>query len=162
MEITIRPAHENDVKHIFRLIQELATYEKAPEQVSNTESRMLADGFGANSIFKSFVAEADGKIIGTAIFYFAYSTWKGRYLFLDDLIVTESCRKSGAGKKLFDQVILFALENNCNQMRWQVLDWNEPAIQFYKKYNATLDPEWLDGKLSVAELKSIAEKIKQQ
>ena len=106
--ISIRTAIETDVSAMISLIKELALYEKAPEQVINTEEKMLQDGFGDQPIFKAFVAEKENKIIGTAICYLAYSTWKGRYIYLDDLIVTESERKTGAGTLLIEAVLNFS------------------------------------------------------
>ena len=130
MEITVRRSEERDVPGMLRLVRELATFEREPLAVINTEQQMIADGFGVNPAFISFVAEADNEIVGTAIFYFAYSTWKGKYIYLDDIVVTEKFRKKGIGKLLFDKIIEFAKENNANQLRWHVLNWNEPAIHF--------------------------------
>lgn len=147
MKIIIRKAEERDVSGILRLVKELATFEREPLAVINTEERMLSDGFGKNPSFISFVAEADNEMAGMAVFYFAYSTWKGRYIYLDDIIVTEKFRKHGVGKLLFDKIIEFAKENNANQLRWHVLNWNEPAIHFYEKYKADMDPDWITCKL---------------
>jgi len=147
MEITVRRSEERDVPGMLRLVRELATFEREPLAVINTEQQMIADGFGVNPAFISFVAEADNEIVGTAIFYFAYSTWKGKYIYLDDIVVTEKFRKKGIGKLLFDKIIEFAKENNANQLRWHVLNWNEPAIHFYEKYKADMDPDWITCKL---------------
>lgn len=145
--ISIRPAIAADVSAMISLIKELALYEKAPEQVINSEDEMLMDGFGEHPIFKAFVAEKENKIIGTAICYLAYSTWKGRYIYLDDLIVTANERKTGAGTLLFESVFNYAKSIKANQLRWHVLDWNEPAISFYKKYPCTFDEEWITCKI---------------
>lgn len=145
--ISIRPAIATDVSAMISLIKELALYEKAPEQVINNEDEMLHDGFGEHPLFKAFVAEKENKIIGTAICYLAYSTWKGRYIYLDDLIVTASERKTGAGTLLFEEVFNYAKSIKANQLRWHVLDWNEPAISFYKKYPCTFDEEWITCKV---------------
>lgn len=145
--ISIRPAIATDVSAMISLIKELAHYEKAPEQVINNEDDMLKDGFGEHPLFKAFVAEKENKIIGTAICYHAYSTWKGRYIYLDDLIVTESERKTGAGTLLFEAVFNYAKSKKANQLRWHVLDWNDPAISFYKKYPCTFDEEWITCKI---------------
>lgn len=147
MEIIVRKAEERDVPGMLRLVKELATFEREPLAVINTEAQMLADGFGPNPSFISFVAEADNEMAGVAIFYFAYSTWKGRYIYLDDIVVTEKFRRKGIGKLLFDKIIEFAKENNANQLRWHVLNWNEPAIHFYEKYKADLDRGWITCKL---------------
>jgi len=145
LNIHVRPATERDVPQILALVQELALYEKAPDEVENTVARMKEDGFGENRIFKAFVAEVDGTVVGTAITYFRYSTWKGKCLFLEDLVVTETMREKGVGKALFNQCMAFGKETHCKRMNWQVLDWNTPAIEFYKKYNADLDEEWING-----------------
>lgn len=147
MEIIVRKGEPRDVPGMLRLVKELATFEREPLAVINTEEQMLADGFSPNPSFISFVAEADNEIVGTAIFYFAYSTWKGRYIYLDDIVVTEKFRKKGIGKLLFDKIIEFAKENKANQLRWHVLNWNEPAIHFYEKYKANMDPDWITCKL---------------
>ncbi|NNJ55988.1 MAG: GNAT family N-acetyltransferase [Bacteroidia bacterium] len=143
--LQVRKAIKTDVESIHNLIKELAIFEKAPNEVSNTVEIMLEDGFGNAPIYNAFVAELNGVIIGAAITYYRYSTWKGKCLYLEDLIVTEKHRGIGAGKSLFDRCIEFGKENNCKKMNWQVLDWNTPAIDFYKKYNADLDNEWING-----------------
>ena len=130
------------------LIKELALYEKAPEQVTITLDELLEDGFGANAIYGLFVAEKENTIVGMALYYEKYSTWKGRSLYLEDIVVTEKLRGQGIGQLLFEAVIGVAKERKSARMEWQVLDWNHPAIHFYKKYNANLDPEWLNGKLT--------------
>ncbi|HYV94543.1 MAG TPA: GNAT family N-acetyltransferase [Chitinophagales bacterium] len=148
MNIKVRKAEPRDVAAMLALIKELAVYEKAPDEVITTEESMLRDGFGEEKIFDSLVAEADEVIAGIAIFYIAYSTWKGKMVYLDDLVVTESKRGFGIGKKLFDEVGKIAKETGANQLRWHVLDWNEPAINFYKKYGASLDADWITCKLN--------------
>jgi GNAT superfamily N-acetyltransferase len=142
--IKLRKANAKDVKAIMNLVNELAVYENAPEQVSNTEERMLEEGFGPKKAFECILAEAENKIIGMALYYFRYSTWKGRRLYLEDLIVTESQRGTGAGKLLFDAMIDTAKTENCSGMMWQVLDWNKPAINFYDKYKTRYDEGWLN------------------
>ena len=116
---------------------------------------MRAWGFGSNKIFDFFVAQENDVIIGMALYYFKYSTWKGKCLFLEDIIVTESQRGKGIGKLLFDKIIEVSKETNVRRMEWQVLDWNTPAINFYKKYAATLDGEWINGKLTNAQLEKL-------
>ena len=135
----------DDLPQVHALIVELAEYEKAPQEVTNTVEDMHWDGFGENPIFKFFVAESeeDG-IVGIALYYMAYSTWKGKMLFLEDLIVTERYRRGGIGKMLFDAVAREAKEVGAKRFRWQVLEWNEPAIAFYKKIGASLDGEWIN------------------
>lgn len=147
-EIRVRQGTANDVPEAYRLIKELALYERAPEQVTLTENQLLEDGFGANPIYGLFVAEMAGETIGIALYYEKYSTWTGRCIFLEDIVVTEDKRGLGVGHRLFQSVIQVAKERNSARMEWQVLDWNEPAIRFYQKYNAILDGEWLNGKLT--------------
>lgn len=138
----IRKGKKEDLPQVLELIKELALYEKAPHEVINTVARMEQDGFGANPIYGLFVAEEDGRITGISIFYWRYSTWKGKRLYLEDIVVTESERGKGTGKLLFDRTMQHSLDENCTGMMWQVLEWNEPAINFYKKYSAKMDDEW--------------------
>jgi len=147
MQINIRKAVAADVPALLRLVNELALYEKAPHEVTNTEARMLADGFGPNPIFTAAVAEVEGTVVGMYIWYIRYSTWKGKGLYLEDIVVTESMRGQGVGDLLFKSFLNDAKEQQAHFVTWQVLDWNEPAINFYKKYNATFDGEWLNVKL---------------
>jgi GNAT superfamily N-acetyltransferase len=150
--INIRKGRSADVPAVYALIKELALYEKAPEQVTLTLEQLEEDGFGPNPIYGLFVAEKAGKIIGIALYYEKYSTWQGRCIYLEDIVVTESERGNGIGHQLFQAVIGVAKERNSARMEWQVLDWNEPAINFYKKYNANLDGEWYNGKLTRKQL----------
>jgi GNAT superfamily N-acetyltransferase len=139
----IRRGVETDLPQVLALIRELAEYERAPQEVTNTLADMQRDGFGPDASFKFFVAEdAGGTILGIALYYTAYSTWKGRMLYLEDLVVTEAARGTGIGKLLFDAVVHEARSTGANRLKWQVLEWNEPAIGFYKKVGANLDPEW--------------------
>jgi len=148
MNINIRVAEERDCPRILELINELALYERAPEEVTVTLEEFAAAGFGPDKVWKAFVAEVDGKIEGFALYYVRYSTWKGCRLYLEDFIVTEAQRGNGLGKLLFDTVIREAKDKNYNGMVWQVLDWNEPALNFYNKYNAHLEEGWLNASLS--------------
>ncbi|WP_266366935.1 GNAT family N-acetyltransferase [Tellurirhabdus rosea] len=145
--MNLRKATPADVPQLYNLVMELAVYEKAPEQVSNTPEMMLRDGFGDNPLYGVIVAEADDKIVGMSLYYFRYSTWKGKRLYLEDLIVTESYRGKGLGKALFDATIEEAHRTHCTGMMWQVLDWNTPAIEFYKTYGTRFDTEWWNGHL---------------
>jgi len=142
----IRTATPKDVSYIFDLIKELALYEKAPEQVTNTSENLHYDLFEA-PICEAIVAEENEEILGFALYYTSYSTWKGRCLYLEDFYVREKSRKRGIGKLLFDQVVRIAKAKKVKRMDWQVLEWNEPGLQFYKKENATLDSEWVNGRL---------------
>lgn len=128
------------------LINELAEYENSPESVFMTEAELLKHGFGEQRDFEFIVAEVDGRVQGMAFYYFCFSTWRGRYLYLEDLVVRQDFRRLGLGSKLFESIIEIAKEEDCRQMGWQVLDWNEPAINFYKKYNALLDGQWVNGR----------------
>ncbi|MDX2173578.1 MAG: GNAT family N-acetyltransferase [Bacteroidota bacterium] len=152
MNITIRKGTENDVQSALNLVKELAIYEKAPNEVEVTIDEMHNWGFGPNKVFDFFVLEKETKIIGLALYYYKYSTWKGKCLFLEDIIVTETERKNGYGKLLFNEVVKVAKEQKVRRMEWQVLEWNTPAIEFYKKYDAVLDPEWINGKLTGEQL----------
>ena len=137
----IRPATEQDFDAVLGLIKELAQFEKAPEKVTNTVEQMKAE----QAHFQAWVAEKpDGEIIGFALFYFVYYTWVGKSLYLDDLYVKETYRGHKIGSKLLDKVIEIGRQNNCKRIRWQVLNWNKPAIDFYKKLGANLDDEWLN------------------
>lgn len=146
-EIQIRFATKDDMPAVLELIRELAIYENAEEQVTNTVEQLQIDGFGENPVFECLVAEDKDGVFGFALFYTSYSTWKGTCLYLEDLLVTESKRRSGAGGVLFETLLDIAKERKAKRFEWQVLDWNEPAINFYKKYNADLDPEWINGKI---------------
>ncbi|WP_341834719.1 GNAT family N-acetyltransferase [Chitinophaga pollutisoli] len=144
MMITIRKAERKDCARMMDLVRELALYEKAPEQVTVDLSHFEESGFGPNPVWWAFVAEEDGVIAGMALYYIRYSTWKGQRMYLEDIVVTDSHRGKGIGKLLFDQLLVEAREKKFSGMMWQVLDWNEPAINFYKKYDAKFDPEWLN------------------
>jgi GNAT superfamily N-acetyltransferase len=144
-----RKALKSDIPVMLTLIKELALFENAPDEVINTSDRMLKDGFGIDKIYDAFVAETDGKVIGLAITYYRYSTWKGRCLYLEDLIVTKEYRGIGAGQQLFTYCMDFGKMNDCKRMVWQVLDWNTSALDFYTKYGAQLDGEWINGSLEL-------------
>lgn len=149
----IRKGTKEDLPRTLELIKELALYEKAPHEVTNTVERMELEGFGSNPIFGFFVAETVRGIVGVSIYYWRYSTWKGKRLYLEDIVVTEKERGAGIGKLLFDRTMQHALDENCSGMMWQVLDWNEPAINFYKKYyQAKLDAEWINCSLERDEI----------
>lgn len=148
MKIKIRKARKKDVPQILSLIKELATYERAPKEVKATEKELERDGFGKKKVYDCFVAEVSGnKIMGIALYYTKYSTWKGKCIFLDDIIVTEKLRGKGIGKKLFEAVIAVAKKMKVRKLEWQVLNWNEPSKNFYKKYRTVFDDEWINCKL---------------
>jgi len=144
MAIEIRKAVKEDCPRLMELITELAVYERAPEEVTAKLEHFIESGFGANPVWWAFVAEEDGYVEGFALYYIRYSTWKGQRMYLEDLIVTEKMRGRGLGKLLFDRLIDEAKEKKFSGVVWQVLDWNEPAIKFYKKYNARFDAGWMN------------------
>ncbi len=149
MAITIRRAVKEDCPRLLELVTELAIYEKAPNDVTVTIEHFIESGFGEKPVWWSFVAEEDGIIHGFALYYIRYSTWKGQAMYLEDIIVTEKMRGKKIGKLLFDRLIEEAREKKFNRIIWQVLKWNEPAINFYKKYNAELDGEWFNCSIYV-------------
>jgi GNAT superfamily N-acetyltransferase len=142
----IRKARKGDETAIMELIHGLATYEKAPEQVVNTAEN-LAKHLFEERICDAIVAEVDGKTVGFALYFTNYSTWKGKCLYLEDFYVLPEYREQGIGSILFDEVVKIAKERGVKRMDWQVLAWNEPAIAFYEKKDAVLDPEWINGRL---------------
>ena len=144
MDFQIRTAKKEDCPRLLELIQELATYEKAPEEVTVSLAEFEIAGFGEQPVWWAFVVEHEGLIDGMSLYYIRYSTWKGRRLYLEDIIVTESMRGKGLGKLLMDHTINHAREAGFSGMMWQVLDWNEPAINFYKKYNSKFDEGWIN------------------
>jgi len=149
MDIKIRRAEKNDCTRMMELVVELAIYEKEPDAVTVTYDHFVESGFGPNPVWWAFVAEVDGMVQGFALYYIRYSTWKGQRLYLEDLLVTESLRGNGIGKLLFDKLLEETKEKNFSGMMWQVLDWNTPAINFYKKYNASIDSGWLNCSVNV-------------
>lgn len=154
MEIKIRKGELSDIADALNLIKELAEYENAPNEVETSIESMTEDGFGDGNLFKFLVAESDNKVIGIAVYFYTYSTWKGRVLYLEDLVVKESFRRHGIGKMLFDELVSIAVETKCKRMSWQVLEWNEPAIKFYEKIGAEFDGEWINCRLTYNDLKN--------
>lgn len=143
----IRTAQVEDAPFLLELIRELAIFELAPNEVTVTLDEFIDAGFGSHPIWKAFVAEVDNQIVGMSLYYDRYSTWKGKKLYLEDLIVTEKYRKTGIGKLLFETTLQYAKENNYKGMVWQVLDWNESAIKFYDKYQSNINAGWLNGSI---------------
>ncbi|WP_291402330.1 GNAT family N-acetyltransferase [Daejeonella sp.] len=156
MEMKIRVAVKEDCHRLLELIHELAVYEKAPDEVTVSIEEFQEAGFGKNPVWKAFVAEENGIIQGFGLYYIRYSTWKGCRMYLEDLLVTEKMRGKGIGKLIFNRLIEEAIEMKFKGMTWQVLDWNEPAINFYKKYNSDFDGGWLNVALSEDQLKKLS------
>lgn len=148
-EIKLREGKPEDIPQALELIRELAIFEREPEAVVVTVEEMVRDGFGPSPLFGFFVAELNQQVVGISIYYYRYSTWNGKCLYLEDLIITESYRGQGIGKKLFAETLQKAKDENCRKMNWQVLDWNTPAIKFYEDFDATMDPEWLNGYIDI-------------
>ena len=142
MNFIVRLGEEKDMQSVFNLITELAVFEKEPEAVEITVDDLLRDCFSKNPKFKVYVAEQENTIIGIALFYERYSTWKGRAIHLEDLIVTKSKQKIGAGKALYTAVLKYALDNDYNRVAWEVIDWNTNAVEFYKSTGATYLNDW--------------------
>ena len=142
MDFRVRLGEEKDMQSVFNLITELAVFEKEPEAVEITVDDLLRDGFSENPKFKVYVAEQEKTIIGIALFYERFSTWKGRTIHLEDLIVTKSKQKIGAGKALYTAVLKYALDNDYNRVAWEVIDWNTNAVDFYKSTGATYLNDW--------------------
>ena len=143
---TIRKGTPDDLPAVHALVRELAIYEKAEHEFTATLEDYYAD-FEAR-IFQTIVAEQEGEIIGMALYYMTYSTWKGRMLYLEDFVVRESHRRQGIGQLIFDAYLAEARALGCRLTKWQVLDWNRPAVRFYEKQSATIEKEWWNGKIS--------------
>ena len=141
----VRWAVKDDCTRMMELIQELAVYEKEPDAVTVTFDHFVESGFGPNPVWSAFVAEYEGNVEGFALYYIRYSTWKGQRLYLEDFLVSEKMRGKGIGKLLFNKLLEEAQAKQYSGMAWQVLDWNEPAINFYKKYpDVVIDKGWLN------------------
>lgn len=151
MNTIIRKAEKEDCKRMMELVQELAIYEKAPDEITVDFNHFVESGFGKNPVWWAIVAEINGNVEGFALYYVRYSTWKGQRMYLEDLLVTEKFRGKGIGKLLFDQLITEAKEKKFGGISWQVLDWNEPAINFYKKLGlVSFDGEWVNCSLGLS------------
>lgn len=150
MAIIIRKAIREDCKRLLDLVNELAVYERAPEAVTVTLDHFQDSGFGPKPVWWAFVAEVDQVVHGFALYYIRYSTWKGQRMYLEDFLVTEHMRGQGIGKLLFDRLIVELRDKQFSGMVWQVLDWNHPAINFYKKYpDVKIEKEWLNCSLDL-------------
>lgn len=143
--LTIRRASRDDASAMMDLIRELAHFEKAPDEVTVSTEKFIESGFGPRPIWWAYVAEIDNEIVGMALYYLRYSTWKGPRMYLEDIIVTEKYRNKGVGRLLFEQLIITAKEKNLNGIVWQVLNWNEDALRFYRRYKGVkFDHEWVN------------------
>ena len=152
----LRRAKPSDALQILDLVRQLAAYEREPDAVEVTEEELIRDGFGDKPVFECLVAENEGgKLLGIAIFFIRYSTWRGPSLYLEDLFVDPESRKLGVGQAFFRELAKIALDRGYRQMNWQVLDWNELAINFYKKIGSDLDGEWINGTLSESAMKKL-------
>lgn len=159
MDFIIRQAKKNDMSEVLSLIKELAHFEKEPNAVEVTVKDLEIDGFGEDPRFNCFVAEVNSKIEGIALIYNRYSTWKGRALHLEDLIVSEAMRGTGMGTALLDEVIKYAYKLGVKRVNWEVLDWNEPAINFYEKKGAKVMRDWDVVQMSEEGIKNYIAKL---
>ena len=154
----IRKATKEDAAFIIKMIKDLAEYEKAPEQMILLEEQLIKNGFEENPLFEAIILEHNNEACGMALFYNRYSTWKGKSLYLEDLYVRPEARGNGLGMKAMKYLANYAVQTECKRFEWQVLDWNEPAINFYKSFNTNIDGEWMNCKLEGDEIKIFAEK----
>ncbi len=146
--VSIRPATEADMPAVFRLVEALAEYERAADQVKTSPAIYLRDGFGDRPWFHSLVAtRPEEGIVGMALYYFAYSTWKGRMIFLEDFVVAQTHRRQGIGRRLIDALVEVALRHDVQLLKWEVLDWNQPAIDMYRSLGSQFDEGWIDVKI---------------
>jgi GNAT superfamily N-acetyltransferase len=153
MNFNIRHAQREDCSAMLELIRELAVYEKAPDEVTVDPLHFEESGFGLNPVWWAFVVEnQEKKVVAFALYYIRYSTWKGQVMYLEDILVTEALRGKGIGKMLIERLIQEAKEKGFKRMTWQVLDWNEPAINFYRKFGAKFDPEWVNVTIEIPQI----------
>ena len=149
MEIKIRKAVKEDCSRILELVKQLAAFERAQKEVSVSLEHFEMSGFGYKPIWWAFVVEVDGEVQGFALYYIRFSTWKGQRMYLEDFYVTDDMRRKGLGKLIFEKLIQEAKRRKLNGIQWQVLEWNESAINFYKKYKTAFDSEWINCAMSV-------------
>ncbi len=154
MDLKLRRSEKKDMNSVLKLIKELAIFEHEPDAVKITEEELIRDGFGESPAFKVFVAEFNDEIVGMALFYQRYSTWKGKSIHLEDLIVSKNYRGKGIGSKLYEKVLHYAFENSFKRVAWEVLNWNKVAIDFYKSTGATIFEEWRVAQLDEVGLKN--------
>ena len=159
MNFIIRKAEKKDMPQVLSLINQLAIFEKEPEAVELTLKDLETDGFGENPAFFCFVAEIDSKIEGIALCYYRYSTWKGKVVHLEDLIVNETMRGLGLGSALLDEVVKYGYSIGVKRINWEVLNWNEPAITFYKQKGAHIMNDWRVVHLNEEGIKNYISKL---
>lgn len=159
MNILIRQGEKEDMPSVYRLIQELADFEKEPDAVELTLENLIEDGFGKTPLFETFVAEIDKNIVGMALFYPRYSTWKGPSIHLEDLIVNQDKRGLKIGSQLYAKVMEYGYKMGVKRIEWAVLDWNTPAIEFYKKTGATILSDWNTVQMSEKAIKNYVESL---
>lgn len=159
MKYLIRDSRPEDMEQVIELVQELALFENDPEAVEVTKEDLIKDGFGQNKLFHCFIAENDARIVGIALVYPRYSTWKGPVVHLEDLIVTEKMRGSGLGTALLNEVVKYAHNLGVKRISWEVLDWNEPAIKFYEKKGANVMRDWDVVQLDEKGIKNYMENV---
>jgi GNAT superfamily N-acetyltransferase len=156
MNTAIRKATENDIPFILQMIRGLAEYEKEPREVTITEADLRRDGFGKNPLYMCLILELNEKAVGFALYYYRYSTWKGKTLYLEDLFVIPESRGAGLGKLAMVELAKIASDTGCVRFEWQVLDWNQPAIDFYKSFGTQLLPQWVNCRLERAGIENLA------
>lgn len=155
---TIRPGTPADIDIVYRLVEELAIHHQHdPDYIDNSPAQMRDDAFGPDRHFRFFVAEADGEIIGAAIYYFIYSTWKGKTLYLEDLIITQAARGRGVGQRLMQALAEAGVGAGARKMKWQVAEDNAAAVRFYERMDADLDPAWINCELNLTQLRELSE-----
>jgi len=159
MKYTIRTARKEDMPQVLDLIRELAIFEKEPDAVIINSDDLVRDGFGSYPLFHCFVAETEAGIVGMALVYPRYSTWKGKTIHLEDLIVSEKMRGTGLGSALFTEVIRYGHELGVKRIEWNVLDWNEPAIKFYEKNGAKVLRDWDVAQMDEQGIKNYIESL---
>ena len=160
MNYFIRKSSANDMPQVLDLIKELAVFEKEPDAVILTSDDLVKEGFGKDPLFTCFVAEMEGEIVGMALVYYRFSTWKGRAIHLEDLIVKENLRGSGIGKALYTRVIQYAAEKKVKRIEWAVLNWNIGAIKFYERSGANVMKDWYIAQMDEDGIRNYLEKIK--
>jgi GNAT superfamily N-acetyltransferase len=152
--VNIRIGEKGDLPDLLLLVKELAIYENAENEVETTLESMAADAFGGQKLFNFLVAEVENEILATAVYFYTYSTWKGKTLYLEDIVVNQQHRRKGIGTLLFNHLLFIAKNESVKRMSWQVLNWNEPAIEFYKKIDTIFDSEWINCKLTFDQLQN--------